>query len=128
MCHHLEWIVDWESLARKAQHKAANLAKLNKASLRCLERFFKEKLKFNLHQWLIGTRLRHAAQLLEHGQTQKEVASEVGFETVSALCHFSKKHTAMSPAQYLDQFHGCPFSTAPNSTQSHPTPIHHPVG
>ena len=105
MSHHLERIPDWESAARTAQHKAAEMARISHCSLRQLERFFHEERDCSPHEWLSGTRLRHAVELFDLRMTNKEVAAVVGLKSASNLCHFFRKTTGMSPAQYLEQLH-----------------------
>ena len=105
MSHHLEWIPDWEGLARKARHKAADMARISHCSLRQLERFFHEERDCCPHEWLIGTRLRHAVELFEQHKTNKEVAPVVGLKSASNLCHFFRQTTGMSPSRYVEHLH-----------------------
>jgi AraC-like DNA-binding protein len=106
----LEWIHDWERLARQASHKATKLASDTGFSLRHLERFFKKQPEKSLHAWLIDTRLRHAIELLGEGESHKEVAAEVGFSSDVALCHFFTMHTGFPPKRYLVHLHRPEFA------------------
>jgi len=97
----LQRIEDWEPRAREAQHHAAQLARLCKCSLRKLERFFQERFRLCPRQWLIGTRIRHAVELLQQGRPIKDVALEVGFKFPSGLCRFFRKTTGLPPIRYV---------------------------
>ena len=98
---HLERIQDWETLARKAGHRPAALARLVGVSVRQLQRVFREQRACTPREWLVQSRLRHAAELLRQGKSDKEVAAAVGFQTASSLCHFFQQTTGGTPQEYL---------------------------
>lgn len=94
---------DWESLARKARHKASFFAQFHGISLRALERIFEKQVQCSVRGWLVGTRIRHIRELLKTDLTMKEVAAIVGFDGTQAsstLCHFIKKHTGLTTVQF----------------------------
>jgi AraC-like DNA-binding protein len=78
---------DWESLARAAKFRAAELARLCSVSLDTLQRHFRTQYNLTLSQWLKEARMRSAyAQLLE-GSTLTDVAVAHGYVRLS---HFSQ--------------------------------------
>ena len=74
---------------------------MGKKTAKQLERHFKKRHHCTPHDWLIQTRLRHAAELLLLGWINKEVAAAVGLGSCSALCHFFKKVARLTPLEYV---------------------------
>jgi len=77
----------WKTLARDAQFRSGELAKLSQVSLRTLQRHFTRQYQRSLGEWMRGLRLEHAYQRVAAGEPVKYVAFDLGFKQLS---HFSR--------------------------------------
>jgi len=82
-------------------YKVSNLASL---SVPQLIRQFKSAFHCTPHQYLIGIRLRHAAQLLQYTQKPvQEITWICGFENTSAFCRAFRSAYGMQPLAFRSQ-------------------------
>ena len=94
----LHAIEDWNTLARKADFRAAQLAEICDISLRQLERFFISENGIHPQDWLNELRLRQAVALIAQGKSVKEVAFELRYKRASYFSRAFKRAHGLSPA------------------------------
>src|SRR5215208_530491 len=90
-------IMDFETLARKANYRAGTFADLCKVSTRQFERYCKITLKKTPQSWLNELRLSEAQRLLGQGLTVKEIAFSLGYKQPSHFCRQFKNLTGTTP-------------------------------
>ena len=108
--HSTNKLLDWDELARRANYRVAQLARLAGMSVQQLRRFIKKHTGLTPKRWMNEARFRRAARRLEQGQLVKEFLSDEGF---SHLSNFSAAFSA---------FHGVPPSALRNFNLT-PPPI-----
>ena len=81
LCHR-----DWAELAAQVNYDAKALAVLCRASVRTLEREFRELLQTSPQRWLDWFRALKGLALKEAGMRTKEAANQLGFKQPSHLC------------------------------------------
>ena len=86
-----------------AQYSSPKLAVQCGISLRQLQRYFHDKHKLKLHQWLTHIRLCHAQKLLLAGTEVKSVASLLGYKQRTHFSRQFKEYFGLSPKQYCRQ-------------------------
>lgn len=69
----LQYVDNWEELAKLANWSVSNLAKNCNISTHTLERFFLKELSKSPKDWLSDQRQRRAVELLQPGSTIKEI-------------------------------------------------------
>ena len=88
----------------KNYHKALRLEDIAnelQVSAFYLSRVFSSKSDFSLFQYLTDVRINEARKLLlENRHTVNEIASMVGFESLSYFSKVFKKHVGCAPSQY----------------------------
>lgn len=101
MEQHLAEPLNLEEIARRARW-----------STRTLSRRFREQTGTTPGQWLLSARMRRAQQLLETTDLSVEqVATEVGFDSVSAFRDRFHRQLSTSPAAYRRSFRSVHVST-----------------
>jgi AraC-like DNA-binding protein len=105
MSSRLEFVRDWEVLARQAGFRPSELAELCQTSLRTLERHFQRNYGVTVSQWLRDFRLKQAYQSLQEGKTVKETAYDHGYKQMSHFSREFKNQFGMSPS-FLSAPHG----------------------
>src|SRR5215472_2270420 len=77
---------DWKQMAASAHFDCKELAKLNKVSVRQLQRIFRSKLNRTPQDWLNEQRILAAREMLRVGEPIKKVALDLGFKQSSHFC------------------------------------------
>ena len=95
----LQWIKQWEELARQANWSAAALAEKCDVSLRTLERYFTEKTGKCPQAWLCELRQQQAIELLRRGCKVKETAEFLGYKHATHFSREFKKHWGHAPTE-----------------------------
>ncbi len=94
-------------LARRIEEDVASTRSLTQlaegcgASLRTLERLFKDETGLALGQWRQHARILEAIRLLGQRTRIQRVAIEVGYESPSAFVHRFKRVVGVTPGKYL---------------------------
>ncbi|MFK5953543.1 MAG: AraC family transcriptional regulator [Desulfobacterium sp.] len=71
------------------------------ATGRTLARLFVKETGMTFRQWRQQARLIEALSLLAQGMPVKEVAFDVGYESVSAFIHMFRKSLGCTPGQFF---------------------------
>ena len=77
------------------------LSKFAGASKRTLERLFKHETGLGFGKWRQQLRLGHALRLLAAGDTVTTVATDVGYDSVSAFISAFRITFGKTPGQYF---------------------------
>jgi AraC-like DNA-binding protein len=93
---------EWERLAIMARFDCKELAKLNKLSVRQLQRVFHNTFGRTPQDWLNERRILTAQQLLRNGSSIKGVAIDLGFKQSSHFCRQFKIVCGITPSQFKD--------------------------
>ena len=101
MSSHLDRFHDWASLARTAQYRADDMARLCSVSQRQMQRYFERRFDQSPHAWLNELRLREAEELLLKGNYVKAVAFDLGFKDAAHFCRTFKLHYGLSPLAFV---------------------------
>jgi len=96
----LDLVSDWERRARASGYSASKMAKALGVTLRFLERFFRTRFGTGPHDWMVRTRMRHAAGLLSEGISVKAVSLEVGYKQLSHFSREFKRFFGVPPRSY----------------------------
>jgi transcriptional regulator GlxA family with amidase domain len=91
---------NWGQLVIAARYDCKELAKLNKMSIRQLQRIFRNELRRTPQDWMNEQRILAAQQLLRTGDPVKKVALELGFKQSSHFCRQFKLVTGVTPSQF----------------------------
>ena len=83
----LQRINDWETRARDAEYRVANLARNANVTSRQLERYFLRAFDRHPREWLKDLRKKEVLRLRREGLLDKEIARRLGIKQVS---HFSR--------------------------------------
>jgi AraC-like DNA-binding protein len=67
-----------------------------------LTRLFIKETEMTFRQWRQQARLIEALKLLAKGTSVKEVAFDVGYESVSAFIYMFKKSLGSTPGNFFD--------------------------
>jgi AraC-like DNA-binding protein len=94
-------VEDWDTLARKAHFRPAQVAVLSGRSLRQLQRFFRARFQKTPRAWLRLLQCRLARELLVRGHSIKEIVAELHFADQAQFCHEFKRIYQVSPGSYL---------------------------
>jgi AraC-like DNA-binding protein len=94
----LQFVQEWEVLAKEANYRPGDLAFLCQISLRTLERHFQKHYGVTVGQWLREFRLKQAYATLKQGKAVKEVAFDFGYKQVSHFSREFKNHFGVSPS------------------------------
>lgn len=97
----LQFVQEWEVLAKEANYRPGDLAFLCQISLRTLERHFQKHYGVTVGQWLRELRLKQAYDALKEGKSVKEVAFDFGYKQVSHFSREFKNHFGISPSLLL---------------------------
>ena len=97
-------IRDWGELAQRAGYQARALARLNRVSLRHLERFFEAYFGRTPQFWLDEVRLTKGALMLGSGWTAKEVAWKLGFYDVAHFSRKFKRYHGSNPTRFVQVY------------------------
>jgi transcriptional regulator GlxA family with amidase domain len=114
----LQFIQEWEVLAKEANYRPCDLAFLCQISLRTLERHFQKHYNVTVGQWLRELRLREAYDSLKEGKSVKEVAFDFGYKQVSHFSREFKAHFGIAPSLLLT---ATPAQRFPGFRQISPT-------
>jgi AraC-like DNA-binding protein len=76
--------------------------KIAGATKRTLTRLFIKETEMTFRQWRQQARLIEALKLLAKGTSVKEVAFDVGYESVSAFIYMFKKSLGSTPGNFFD--------------------------
>jgi transcriptional regulator GlxA family with amidase domain len=98
----LHRIKDWETLAHQALYSPVSLARLAECSVRQLERFWDQTKKRCPKNWLREVQMNTALDKLQNGQQVKEVASDVGFSSISHFSNSFSEHFGFRPCEVGD--------------------------
>ena len=90
----------WDTLAKEANFKPAELAAVCSVSLRHLERFFHQHLCTTPRAWLRERQCFLAKQLILQGYSNKAVIAELKFASETHLCREFKKRFRVSPQSF----------------------------
>jgi transcriptional regulator GlxA family with amidase domain len=104
MHNRLAQVTNWPELARTADYRTNNLARMCGVSTRELERFFLFKTGKCPHRWLNDLRQIEAIALIAAGKSVKETAIELHYKHPA---HFSRD---------FKHFHGLPPTSAQSAT------------
>jgi AraC-like DNA-binding protein len=94
-------VESWESLAKDARFRPAELAVLARRSLRQLERFFQNQYRETPRVWLRKFQCQLAAEMLAEGCSNKEIVADLYFADQTQFCHAFKKIYHVTPNSYL---------------------------
>lgn len=83
--------------------KVEEIAKMIGLDRRYLGRLFKASMGLGMQEFLIETRLKHAAQYLNRGETVASAAFLCGYNDAFNFSKMFKKHFGISPQQYAKQ-------------------------
>ncbi len=83
------------------QCQLSELAQLSGASLRTIERLFKDETGLSFRQWKARLRLLGAIEYLKQGKSSTEIAYLLGFTSVSAFIAAFRQLFDCSPQQFL---------------------------
>ncbi len=64
---------------------------------------FRKEMGVTPRAYLTHVRLRHAAELIDHGQKIEAVALDVGYRSKKNFYHHFKQRFGMTPKQYRDR-------------------------
>ncbi len=109
---HLESDAERVSLARKADYRARELARLCEISPRQLERYFQARFGQTPQEWLDAVRLREATDRLRGGKHVKEVAYEYSFIHPSHFIRKFKQRYGCTPMKFALAHGTEPFGEA----------------
>ena len=98
MSSRLDAITDWNLRARQAKFHVATLASQCEITERQLRRYFHHKFGVTPNFWLATARLELIPQLLQQGQTVKEIAAETGFSQQGNLTRRFKQQYKVTPS------------------------------
>jgi transcriptional regulator GlxA family with amidase domain len=94
----LNYIQNWQELAKVTNWQAAALAKKCGVSVRTLERHFIKKMGISPKAWLAEIRQNQTVALLKKGLSIKEVASILQYKHPSHLTNAFKKQCGHYPS------------------------------
>jgi transcriptional regulator GlxA family with amidase domain len=98
MSSRLDTITDWDTRAQQAKFHVATLARQCDITERQLRRYFRIKFGVSPNHWLANVRLELIPQLLQHGQTVKEIAAQTGFSQQGNLTRRFKQQYKVTPS------------------------------
>jgi AraC-like DNA-binding protein len=101
MNHRLQFVHDWQVLAKESGYKPRELAALCQISLRTLERHFQKHYGLTVAQWLKELRLQEAYEQIKQGSSVKEVAFDMGYKQLSHFSREFKNEFGVSPSMLL---------------------------
>lgn len=90
----------WFKLARQANYRSDNLARLLGMGLRQLERCFHEDIGRRPKDWLNDRRMVDARHLLLEDNSIKETALKLGYRSPANFARDFKKCYAMTPSEF----------------------------
>jgi AraC-like DNA-binding protein len=92
---------EWLALGLKAKFKTKTLARLCGRSPRQLQRYFLSVFKRSPKHWLHALRMSIAAQMIIQLDSEKEIASSLGFSDVPHLIRAFQHYYGCTPKEYL---------------------------
>jgi len=85
-------------------HHQRNLSKHCGVDINYLNILFKKEVGCTLYRYLTTVRMEHAKHLLEEGSVAvTDVASEVGYPNSNSFSRAFKRHTGLSPSDYVNR-------------------------
>jgi AraC-like DNA-binding protein len=96
----------WAALARRAEYRPGEFARLLGMSLRNLERLLQSRLGKTPSEWLNSIRQREAMVLLLAGKTAKETAIELRYKRLSHFSREFKRFHKVSPSTIMRERRG----------------------
>lgn len=97
MSSRLDTITDWELRALRAKFHVETLASQCEVTARQLRRYFRRKFGISPNLWLAAARLELIPQLLQSGQSVKEIAAQTGFSQPGNLSRRFKQEYNVTP-------------------------------
>jgi AraC family transcriptional regulator of adaptative response / DNA-3-methyladenine glycosylase II len=98
MSSRLDTITDWDVRAQRAKFHVATLASQCGITERQLRRYFRRKFGVSPNLWLATARLELIPQLLQRGQSVKEIAAQTGFSQPGNLTRRFKQRYRVPPS------------------------------
>lgn len=98
------------------------LAGLCGISVRQLTRGFRASRGRSIGDYVAGSRLEHARELLATEQSIKAVAYTLGFSSPSSFCYAFRRDTGETPGQYRQRLHAATERIAPVADGRHSVP------
>lgn len=95
----LNWITDWEGLARQARYRVGRLARLVRVSTQQLAHYFRETFEVVPKEWLDELRCSDSLAFLQRGVKVKDAARRVGFRHGTHLTRMMRRVRGKTPGQ-----------------------------
>lgn len=96
----------WEQLAKAAEFRSQNLAKILNVSIRTVQRHFQHHYEMPLHAWLRSVRLNEGFSRIAAGEPIKTVAFDLGYRQLSHFSRAFKTFHGVIPSAVQKSFAG----------------------